>query len=388
MKRTRRTSKKSSCTADIAAILRENAVKEFGENTVVDPETFRDSVYGIPLTGNLPLQYVLGVDVIALGRWISIVGKFGSLKTTLAWYIARRFMETGGFTVFLDAELKSSPDQVLAILQDDNMYDSQVFNTRIKTLDMMLNMLVYWAKEYDNLIPNKDLPICLLVDSIASVTSDKAIKSMKKEGSADKGFGAAQRAASLAENLRAFVPEYLGDNPMLLLTINHLKEKIEEKSKTSFGPPATTSPGGDHKDFMASYIIETWKGQTKRAKTSDPTIDLWITTKKSGLGFTGNKIMVKLFTYHDENNRQVSTFDWDRSLVDLLLGDTLSVEGVKDVVHITGTGNSLGCRELGLSKVSKTELGAAIHGNPEMVAGLQRLMRIKNKRVFDGSAAS
>ena len=53
--------------------LRENASKAY-PNSIISQKDLLDSVYGISLQGNIPLQYALGVDVLALGRCMSLVG--------------------------------------------------------------------------------------------------------------------------------------------------------------------------------------------------------------------------------------------------------------------------------------------------------------------------
>ena len=67
-----------------ANALRDNAIKEWGTLNVADADTFMDSVYGIPIGNNkLPLQYLLGIDVLALERCITLVGSWGTTKSSL-----------------------------------------------------------------------------------------------------------------------------------------------------------------------------------------------------------------------------------------------------------------------------------------------------------------
>ena len=100
--------------------LRENALKAYPDN-VWTQQQLLDSVYGIPLEGNIPLQYALGVDVLALGRCMSLVGSWGSSKSSLGWYIAKVFLEHGGLVVSIDTEPKQNPDQIRAIVDNDEL---------------------------------------------------------------------------------------------------------------------------------------------------------------------------------------------------------------------------------------------------------------------------
>ena len=73
-------------------VLRDSLIKQFGAAEVPTIAEFTEA-YGVPLNNNLPLQYVLGTDVLVLGRCINVVGPWQSGKTQFAWYIAKLFFE-------------------------------------------------------------------------------------------------------------------------------------------------------------------------------------------------------------------------------------------------------------------------------------------------------
>ena len=77
--------------AAIAAAFREGAATAFkGAGPIED--TFFHHTYGISLAGNLPLQFLFGIDVLPLGMTIGLLGDEGSMKSTLGWHLCSYFV--------------------------------------------------------------------------------------------------------------------------------------------------------------------------------------------------------------------------------------------------------------------------------------------------------
>jgi RecA/RadA recombinase len=370
----------------LKAALTDNAIKEFGESNVLSSEDLLNSIQGIPLDGNLPMQFLLGLDIITLSRIMSLVGDFGSGKSLMSWYFAKKFLESGGLVVFIDAERKSNPDQFRAVVDNDELFNNYVSVYPVIHLEGMLSRITQSVEDYRNMCPNQDIPYMILVDSIAAVTSEEALKAMEKDGLASNvGYGAAHNARMITEQMRALVPDLIANNPITLLTINHQKESMDQPA-SSFMPKKKGEPGGVHKDFANTYILEFAKGKNPKSVTEDQ-MQFHIKTKKSGFSKTGRKIQVYMHSI-TENNRLRTHLNWDKSLVDLLAdGDQVSQTRVKDELGFTKVGSKVSCKLLGFKDLSAEEAGNKLHNDPVAVQKIQSILGIVRKRPFGGEIA-
>jgi len=378
--------------------LSDQASHQFGDFGV-------DKIWGISLEGNIPLQYLFGVDVIPLGRMLTLAGAEGSLKSLMGWYFMNLFAMRGGIPFFSDVEKKTNYDQVRGIFKNDMLYER--INKRFpSTVSELSKAMAEAAEKYDEICPKREVPICYMIDSIGALTSEAAMTALDATGDAGNvaGFDGARRAFALTEFLRNFLPAKGDGRPFFVILINHLKVKLNENGGGGgFGPPAKTSLGGAHKDYMNTYTLELIKVGTQEVK-SEKRAKIIMKTLKSALSPTGLKIEVmartkgpinERYPEHDTVDTAVETeddvqrlyvdFDWDLSLVELLTrekGSTFEKAALSDVLTITGSGNSMSCKRLGLSSVSKGELGAAIHADAQVCKELQNVLGIFRKRHF------
>jgi hypothetical protein len=359
----------------LASQLRDSAIKEFGESNVLSMQGFLDSIYGIPLPNNLPLQHMLGVDVLALGRAITLVGAAGTSKSSLGWYMAKLILQAGGLVVFMDAEQKTNPDQVRAIIDDDALMGRVVF-TKVKSVDEMMGGLQYYAKMYPKLAPNKDVPLMFLIDSINGVTSEDTANKLEK--GEDVNYGAARNIAKMQEFFQAFLPNHLEPNPFTLVLINHQKKDVEQAR----GPAVTKhEPGGTHKEFMYTWKLEMSKTITNESVEGMTPI-YKMKVLKSSLGQTyKHSLEIPYESFIDENGLEHIAYNWDVALVNLLSNDKISKTKLSEIFHFSRTGNKCTSKTLGLEDVSPDVMGKAIHANKELCTKLQDfILRIRRKR--------
>ena len=282
-------------------MMRQAAVKEFGEAGVQDAVTFFDSVYGVPLDGLLALQYVLGMDIIPLSSAISFVGKEGSLKSLLSWELIWRIMKSiyGGMGVYLDVEKKTDPAMVRGIGRNDVLFQKYISRIPLDRMSQFTRSLTEFGKLYDRLCPRRDIPMVFFLDSLGALSSDTGIEAMEEHGSAADaaGFDDARKAQELTKQLKAWVPTYLHVYPFLLIYVNHLKEKIQAEGaagRANFTPQQVT-PGAVHKDFMNAFTIECAKEKVQQT-VKEHTVRVWITSRKAAFAHTGNRIAVTMHT--------------------------------------------------------------------------------------------
>jgi hypothetical protein len=363
--------------------LRDNALKDLSGTSILTVDQFMDSIYGIPIHNNLPLQHMLGVDVLALGRALTLVGAAGTSKSSLGWYMAKLIMEAGGFVVFIDSEQKTNPDQVRAIIDNDELYRTRLLPTKVYTIDQMLGSLKYYAQEYSKLVPKRDVPMMFLIDSLNGITSQDTKDKLDKDE--ELGYDNARTVAKLQAFFQMYLPNYLDRNPFLLVMINHRKKDIEQPK---YGGVTSHEPGGTHKDFMYTWRLEMSKmGNNESVDGMTPIYKMKVL--KSSLGQTySHSLEIPYESYIDDTGLEHIRYNWDTALVNLLNNDKISKNAIAEVMHLRCVGKKCTSKTLGLEDVSPAEMGKAIHANPELCKLLQeRVLRIRRKRKFGNEPA-
>lgn len=364
--------------------LRDNAVKEFGETNVLTCDGFMDQIYGVPIPDNLPLQHLLGVDVLALGRAMTFIGDKGTSKSSLGWYAAKLMLKAGGMAVFMDAEHKTNPDQVRAIIDNDELM-SRVLYTKIRSLDEMIGGLQYYTKMYKTIVPSGDVPLLFLIDSYNGVTSkDTADKINKSE---DVNYGAARNVAKMQEFFQKFLPMDLEPNPFSLIMINHQKTDVDQKGSYSI---SKHEPGGTHKEFMYTWKLEMSKASSvESVEGMTPIYKMKVI--KSSLGQTyKHSLEIPYESRMGDDGLEHISYNWDVALVNLLSNDKISKTKLAEVMHFRRVGNKCTSKDLGLTDVTPDVMGRAIHADKELCRKLQdQVLRIRRKRKIgaqDGDA--
>ena len=368
-----------SSVDNLALELRDAAIRELGQTKVLAADTFLDMVNGLPLTGNIPLQHMLGVDVLALGRTMTLVGPSGSSKSSLGWYLAQQFLHNQGLVMLFETENKTNPDQVRAIIDDDELFN-RVTYVKCNTLNKLFSNLIFFVKQYEKHVPNKDVPMMLFIDSLGAITTDEAREKADKDDS--DNYQGARNASAIQNFLQTFIPEYVEPNPIMLVVVNHQKIKIDQKSGP-FAPTLKREPGGDHKEFLWTWKLEMAKGPVKKSvKGITPVYRL--KSGKSSLGPSYKHSLEVPYTsnFTDDALEHIS-YDWDEALTNLLANPIFSATLIKDIVGFKKNGNKYSSSVLGLKDVSASELGKAIHADEKMTKEIQeKLLHIRRKRKF------
>ena len=376
--------KQEDTAALFLARMKDAAQKKLADNPHVhfqDTAKFFDSIYGIPLTGNLILQYLLGVDVLALGRCLTLVGEPGAHKSEFGWYLAKLMARAGGLVQFIDTENKSNTDQIDAVFQDHELFLSNVNPIVCTTLDAMLASQARFCIEYEKMGPV--FPMMIFVDSLNGVTSEASYDKRIKEDDAATNTAGMRNAGSIQEEMKRFVPRHIARNPILLVVTNHMKEKVDMGGVQQMGAPKQFGePGGGHKEFMYTWKLQLRRGELLHHAASDSS-KVYMKVAKSALGkLRPANIGVPVISHYDETGKESIDFDWDTPLAELLGNDKVIAKTLlAEVMHFVKDGNKYSSKDLGLKEVSAREMGMAIHANAELTEKLQKhVLRIRIKR--------
>jgi hypothetical protein len=361
-------------------VLRDRISKSSGGATQIrEMANIFDTMFGIPLPPMyLALQYLIGVDVIPLGRTITLVGPPGSGKSVFGWWISTLFAQNDGFVAFVDAEDKTSWDQVDGVYRGQGLNCQDWFWRQHPTSqEQMFEHLTIFQQELLKVIKDEKggaygAPIMFFVDSINYLSSGERVKKrVEQNDQGAVGFAHAHKANNLTEYLQSFVPNAVSSWPATLVTINHQKTKMDpegsSKGGKSFGAPEKYEPGGVHKDFMYSLNIELAKGAKGMAPhTRDVRKkSILLKTKKSCFAEEGRRIALVMETRQaakEDGSDGISVeFDWGRALVDLLAKGTkgwgdgeavVAADALEGVLELSRTSKTAcDCKTFGMQTI-------------------------------------
>lgn len=393
-----------SATEDMALALRDALGKGLGSNDLCLQEKQIDDIYGLPLTGLLPLQYLFGVDTLPFERVYELVGKKGSFKSSFGWFLCSlllRYVNAPGHIFFEDSERKTNWRQIRSVLKNDGLL-SRVYPVSVVSDEDCCRALTVGGKAYDTICPERDYPAIFFIDSIGNLTTASAQEAMDKTGvAAGTGFEDAHKANTLSKQFKTWTAKYLEGKPIMLISVNHVHVKMDGQSGGAFKATEYVTPGGVLKDYAATTQLMLSSESTSQIKTADR-VKLRIKTLKSALSATGKSITVIVETRNCTNDRypegdhlssretadhvqrDYTTFDWDTALFELVTATEKEQrwpkEAMQKILQLSADNKS--SKRLGVKDLSPKEMGAAIHANPEVVSELQDLFGIHRERAF------
>lgn len=338
-----------------------------------DASKFIESVEGVALNC-LPLEAVMGVDAIPNGTVVTITGPPKAGKTTLAWHLGRNVIMEGGLVVHIRSEPKENPQQILAILGDDSMFENVLRYPRCHTLEDMFDHLTKFVKWYDANCPDGDIPVMFIVDSLGCFTKETISASVAK-GGPNQAMGM-QLAQAIKGYLRDFLPNYFEGRPFSMALINH-----EYGSSDTKGDPEST--GGLFAKYIQSWLLRMrYAGSTSTVDGVKPKAVIKCT--KNSWGPTDRfRAEVPLTTIKTEPDQSSTGYrlylDWEEAACRLIEDARGAFSKVKlaEIMHFTANGAKMSSKTLGVSAVTRAELGAALLANEEVLEKIKALCEIQ-----------
>lgn len=249
---------------DVFADLLAGAEKKYGL-TVGSMEDVANDVNAIS-TGNIALDYAIGVGGIPLGRSIELYGLPSCGKTTTALQVAaelQKIIKAGGDStrgiksndIILYLDYEHTMDKVYAqALGLDTHHSSLVF-TQPDTLEDGVNFTIAAVKTGRVRL--------VIFDSVAGMNP-----SAKAEAEIGKSLPAVQ--AKLMKDFTVTFNSVLYNNNASAIFLNHQMEKMSMGGFKGYGPPPTTTPGGIALKYFASLRIQYTKVKDYKGPFIDP----------------------------------------------------------------------------------------------------------------------
>lgn len=204
-------------------------------------------------TGNLAIDYALGVDGVALGRLYEFAGEPSSGKSTTALQAAaalQKIIKAGG-----DMARGIGPDDIIVYFDYEQAMD--ILYAKALGLDVEHNSFLF--AQPDSLEQGANIALALLETGKARMLIWDSVAAMNPEAAMNAEVGVslpAIQARVMSDFLKKLTPS-LRNNNCVSLFINHLKEKMVMGGYSRPGmPPPTTTPGGKALKFYASVRVE------------------------------------------------------------------------------------------------------------------------------------
>ena len=228
--------------SNMSEVLKKHAKKVEGGVGFID--SILEEVKGLS-TGNLAIDYILGVGGVPRGRSVELYGKPSSGKSTAALQVAAQLqqdiIQSGREEYILYLDFEHALDKIYTKnLGFDTEHDSVIL-AQPGTLEDGAQL----AKD----AIDTGLVKLLIWDSVAEA-QPKAIA----EGDIDQYF-IGTRAKLMSQFLQQ-INAKLYRNNCTALFLNHIQDKIPMGSYSRPGAATTTTPGGDALKFYSSVRIE------------------------------------------------------------------------------------------------------------------------------------
>ena len=375
--------------AGTATILRDNAVREFGESYVKTTDAFRHILRGVPLQGLLPLQYLAGIDIVPVHRILGVVGPWGSTKSTFAWELGRLFIQQGGMLIHIETESKPTDDQPFGLFPDEAFFDKVVIHhAKDADIESCFGSIVWYCQQYEKACPARNVPLMIVLDSLNALISKEA-KEASETGTDPSGYHDARRAGLIKQKLQYINNTHLQNNPITFCIVNHQSAdmKSDSSGKPGFsGGNAKKEPGGGYKDYQTSLKLVLRKSAPqRRSGLKHPVIKM--NSGKTAFGPERNKPIEIPFLSEwvtEPRGMWKIRYDWDAALV-YIIADQLLKENTEGFIDVTGTGNKYSCPQVDMKGVTASELGHALQADEAMVDILKdHVLRIMRKEVIVG----
>jgi len=392
---------------ELAKALHVTVAKSGGDGSFISLEESIENLIGIPLLRRLPLQYIMGIDAFPLNRQFTVIGGWGSTKSSFCDEICALFQYYGGWAYYSDNEKKKNPIQTMAQFEwmlkwgSDRMVKVDGIAKPIplsyklirpQSIDEMLKYMTAYLvrlKEHFQKYPDdiKKRAYILIIDSLFSLTSSKALNEMT-EG-VDPNNIANMQNASMNKSYITMVNQLIDKLPATIIFVNELNDNqggiVIESKKGNSAPPVSKyqcrEVGGRFKDFAYSgnFMLEKFDAGPQNSNWilgKDREVPhIRMNMKKAGFNVQRNDSIIvpyRTLWAKDENGepKEYLWYDWDASLTHLL-HVIIGPKKLAPHFDMVCEGGSYNSKALGLSGLSATQFGSAIHANPELVQYLQ-----------------
>jgi RecA/RadA recombinase len=375
--------------------------KKLGSDRVMSGLEIEERQIGLPVP--FCWEYLLGVNILPLGRGYEIAGRFGSSKSALAVEIGSWVLQNRGNFGIAEVENKDAVLQRRALLKQNDEWLERLDYGYANTIQAWQELCTEYLDTAEKLIGRESeyaehgaawaFPYAIIVDSFMGATSADELKKIDADGSASKNF-LAMGAAQLVSRYAKTLADKMRDRPVVLVGTNHL---LESPPTQPGAPPTRYTPGGRMLEYLVTgrFYMQRVKRLPERADGSGGDV-LGISQGKNSSGPGTRKIQVtKLWNYRDGEDgdrQQYMYFDWHAANLDVLVnarkahgaGVWNQIVELLDL-NISEKGRRIHSKVLDVPKsdpVSFTEAGRLLQYRQDLLDGLRRIFNIQKCKIF------
>jgi RecA/RadA recombinase len=353
------------------------AEKKFGKAHMYVSDEHTQRFVGLPLP-SLALEFMLRSNVLYLGSVYGLAGPPGSFKSSLGLEFARIICSADGRGSLTETEGgKISPDLITSILGPHAKHLLMKLVPNVEDAQSFLTLMIEW---FQGQYPDKDKLYGLFLDSLYGSAGKEKHKKIVKEGHAGRSFPL--EALLWSQWLQTFAPKLVGW-PMVMVFVNHQKQDVDSTYKGSY-----RHPGGDAQEFYSTVYMHVKKLGVNEG-VGQRISHLQLKTVKHSFAPEGRGIDVT-FVMDKTAEPPRLFFDWGHATA-ALLTNKKKCPNIDDIIHITSTTESMtaltktfSCKQLGLTAVPGSVLGAAIHQNAELMVELRQALDVRVHDIWDG----
>ena len=372
---------------------------------------------------SLSVRYLFRQDVLPLSRALMIWGDPGSCKSAFLHELYRWTLLHSGLCVHIDNEGKDSPDLRNSILGYDPSMMARVPLEETNSQQEWMAAVQKWVRSYDLQYarvqptsrvqkkrkegetaeeykkrtaakvvegnPGYIYPLLIGLDSITATSSDSTIQGIRDSGAPKRRY---QEEAMLLSDFAKILPDLLRSRPMLLATINHRKDKVNEQT----GAVTDRVPGGAAMRFMDTTELKLQRIGAPIKMVDRQGLKIGISMPKNSLGVGQGRLEVDFLWDWVEDPEtgepmQRTVWDWEAATIRMLLDQ--KKEGaarwaaLREIVDLDeprkGFVSSRALKIPAAKPVRLTEAGTILEQeHPDLVEALRKLLRIKKRTKF------
>lgn len=399
--------------ADMVEMFQQNRPERESSQDWTDLDDDGRSVVGIYLTP-FSLRWVLGSSCFTFGKVVQIVGPPESQKTALAneigrWHIFNQIpvvpfdaaTHFGIYRYLLAESGRDQPDFRQSILgagvPPRNRYkiegppdgSGRKFECCEDWQVVLTDSLKLLQDAKDTKGKGRPLgwlpySICQTVDSMTALNTRRNFDKTWETGHANASFGDVAR--SVTDYLKMFCARQ-APWPATLLGVNHYKPRTNQAT----GAIEHNVPGGEHLKYASHFTLRLKRlkdVERKRDGVLGRTISIKMMKNSASIGNHREMEVDILWTppRPAEGVLQNSWWEWDGATVTLLASfDGKLANKIDEIVTLENydkSNQTVSCKQVGLTKGSWAEVGAAINGSPEISAALDNLFGIIPRTQF------
>lgn len=344
----------------------------------------------------LCMQWLIESNGWPLGRVTQSGGKYGTHKSSFIFQLIAWYLEAGGFAALIDTEYKTSGTLMRSLIpacyfDKEDPRHKRFLLLNATTINEWQKLISDQYKRLTELVEKTkkrpSFPIFWAVDSMLGAGSAEGLEYIRAEGEA-QGRTFSDAPILINQYMKSFPNTLLGW-PITMHMSHHEKKAI--------GSHGITRQGGSAPDFYATLDIQFKRGGvTAMGKSLEYSrANLWaknmtLEIRKSAMGSDVDKKLPVSFCWKfDENNKQISWWDWDAATAMLLANNATQLKDILDInsVKVQVVGEKFWSETIGIKKddaIPAAEFGKIIEAH-ELRPAISDALHIQQHPVFTGN---